>query len=340
MTDSVPVYPWLQADYQRLWHSYQHNRLHHALLFGSAQGLGVEQLVQHLAQAMLCTAPGDQGACQQCKGCQLYRAQTHPDLYWLEPEKTGAPIRIDAIRQIIAPINECAHQGGAKVIVLQQAGRLNLNAANALLKVLEEPAPNTYFFLLDEQITQLLPTLRSRCRQQVIKRPDEAQICAWLQTQFQAEVSLLRRAVARTGGLPLRALVAISEQGLAWQQHWQQGLIQLLQGQCSAVELAAQWQSIAPLETLAWLLQAVHACLIFKQAGQCDALQALELDVLQQKTALFDMEKLFMLYDQLLTYTQQLMRLAPLNTTLLLESILMQWQQLLDGVTVDGESGP
>ena len=95
----------------------------------------------------------------------------HPDIHFLAPEKKSRIISVEAIRErLIAPLSSTSFSGGWKVGVIQSADRLRTESANAFLKMLEEPPPKTFFFLLSDKPEQLLPTIISRC--QKVMLPD------------------------------------------------------------------------------------------------------------------------------------------------------------------------
>lgn len=119
-----------------------------------------------LAAALLCARADNYGkACGQCHSCRLFETGLHPDLLRLEPdqESKSREIRIDDVREIMA--REGLGSGsGNKVLMISPADQLNLSAANAMLKTLEEPTPSTIILLLAERIDHLPSTLLSRCQ--------------------------------------------------------------------------------------------------------------------------------------------------------------------------------
>lgn len=98
------------------------------------------------------------------------QAGTHPDYYTLAPEKGKNMLGIDAVREVTEKLNEHARLGGAKVVWVTDAALLTDAAANALLKTLEEPPAETWFFLATREPERLLATLRSRCRLHYLRR--------------------------------------------------------------------------------------------------------------------------------------------------------------------------
>jgi len=128
-------------------------------LFAGPAGVGKKKIALGLAQALLCET--SRTACGRCGSCVRVAAKAHESLKVIEPE--GPQIKIDESREVIEFLNL---QGLTKrrVVVIDQAQTLNLQAANSLLKTLEEPPAETYFFLIAPSVAGVLPTIRSRSR--------------------------------------------------------------------------------------------------------------------------------------------------------------------------------
>lgn len=142
-------------------------RLHHAYLLSGPAHVGKTTLATQLAQAVNCT--GSDPPCGACGPCVRIGAGAHADVATIEvdPEATeGARtvISIDAVKDIIASAHLRPYEGRTRVYIVQSADRLSQDAANALLKVLEEPPPDVLLLLLTDNPDGVLPTIRSRCQ--------------------------------------------------------------------------------------------------------------------------------------------------------------------------------
>ncbi|WP_137226925.1 DNA polymerase III subunit delta' [Shewanella sp. MEBiC00475] len=173
--------PWLADPHQRFVDQYYRGKSSHAHLFNIDKALGGDKLAKVAAQAVLCQHLTPVGACGQCKSCLLLTAGNHPDLYVVEPD--GNQIKVDQIRQLCKALTQTAQQGGARVAIIINAERLNLAAANALLKTLEEPGDDVVLILQTNTSAQLLATITSRCQTLKFVKPTKLAIHDWLSEQ-------------------------------------------------------------------------------------------------------------------------------------------------------------
>ncbi len=155
-------------------------RLHHAYLFAGPDGVGKGLSAVGMAEALLCTAPRDDAdACGECAACRRVATRQHPDLHILERgEKAGGgterSIKIDQVRALQRALSFKSFEGARRVIILYDPEAMNPPTANALLKTLEEPGPDTHFVLVSGAAHRLLPTILSRCqRVQFVPLPRE-----------------------------------------------------------------------------------------------------------------------------------------------------------------------
>lgn len=215
-------FPWVKPALERLPAAV--SAMPHAILLGGQTGLGKRTTALFLAQALLCEAErAGQGACGTCPSCHLYDAGNHPDLRIIEvgqedaqatdssEEESATPakkpsrqIPVDAIRALADFVATTAHRGRAKVIVIAPAEAMHPSAANALLKMLEEPPGSaTYFVLVSHRPDRVLPTIRSRCFHVPFAVPAPDAALDWLKGRGIGDPRL---ALAQGGYTPLAAL--------------------------------------------------------------------------------------------------------------------------------------
>ncbi|WP_151218928.1 DNA polymerase III subunit delta' [Citrobacter meridianamericanus] len=202
-------YPWLRPDFEKLVASYQVGRGHHALLIQALPGMGDDALIYALSRYLMCQQPEGHKSCGQCRGCQLMQAGTHPDYYSLLPEKGKSALGVDAVREVSEKLYEHSRLGGAKVVWIPDAAQLTDAAANALLKTLEEPPAQTWFFLASTEPARLLATLRSRCRLHHLAPPPESYAASWLAREVTASSEALLSALRLSAGSPGAALTLL-----------------------------------------------------------------------------------------------------------------------------------
>ena len=148
----------------QLRHAIQSSRIAGAYLFVGPAGVGKEKVAVHFAKSINCLKL-DENPCGACISCRKTDAGNHPDLQIVGP--SGAWIRIDQIRELQKRIVFRPLEGVRKIAILREAECMNLEAANCLLKTLEEPPAESVLILLTANLDALLPTIRSRC--QIIK---------------------------------------------------------------------------------------------------------------------------------------------------------------------------
>ena len=226
------TYPWISPLLARLPAAAK--ALPRALLLTGRRGLGKRSTALFLAQSLLCeTQRGDLVPCGTCPSCLLYRAGNHPDLRILEvgsedetpgagtadeesppAKKPSQHIPVQKVRALLDFVALTPHRGGAKVICIVPVEAMLPAAANALLKILEEPPGNTYFLLVSHQPERLLATIRSRCFHMAFSLPNRRPALDWLQEQGIANAEL---ALAQGGYAPLAAIDRAGDENF-WMQ--------------------------------------------------------------------------------------------------------------------------
>ncbi len=175
-----PPLPWQSGQWGRLNRQIVEGTLPHALLLSGVRFTGRERFALALARRILCERPDGGLNCGSCHACEMTAAGSHSDFRWLGPEGKSNTIKIDSVREVLAFAAKTASHGRGKVIVFSPAEAMNTNAANALLKCLEEPPPETWLILLAAQPHRIPATVRSRCQQLRLPRPGRDESLAWL----------------------------------------------------------------------------------------------------------------------------------------------------------------
>jgi DNA polymerase III subunit delta' len=137
-------------------------RLPHAFLFKGPEGVGKQLFARGLAAAMNCRAEGRIGACGACVSCRKFRSGNHPDFMVISPEK-GA-IKIEQVRQMCQALSYPPYESDTRVVLLEDVHTMRAEAANSLLKTLEEPPADNLLILTADSSREILPTIASRCQ--------------------------------------------------------------------------------------------------------------------------------------------------------------------------------
>ncbi len=325
MSATLP-YPWQQETWQSLLTRFQQGQLPHGLLFNGSAGVGKRHLAQCLAEFVLCLSPQSDAACGQCKSCELIKAGTHPDLQSVSPEETGKAVKIDQVRKLNAFLGQTSQQGGYKIAILAPAEAMNINAANALLKNLEEPSANTLIILISDSPNRLMATIRSRCQAVAFSVPVLAEASRWLSPlcgDHEPE-SLLNMC----GGAPLAARDLLDEGRLEARLAFAKDLHEIANGQMFSLQAASRWMDAEPL----LLIEALLSWLQFasRQEAQPQSMQMMEEELALMAVLHSVAVKIrFRLYDKLLQSKAQLLSGANPNQQLLLEEIAMDWQAMM-----------
>jgi DNA polymerase-3 subunit delta' len=332
------LYPWQTESWQSL--QGLRGRLPHALLIKGAQGIGKLDLALNFARSLLCETPQHDGmACGSCNSCHWFEQGSHPDFRLIQPEalnlaedgeekaggkKPSREISVDQIRDLSGFANLSAHCGGYRVVVVHPAEAMNNNAANSLLKTLEEPTDRLLFLLVTHKPQQLLPTILSRCLGFAVHTPSREAGVAWLKQQG---VKDPEHALAQTGFAPLQAL-DWAESGEGAEERAM--LLEAIRhpSRLDPLALAESLQRGIPVHIIHCLQQWSHDLASARLAGkvryfpeQSTLLAKLAQDVSPQALLRFQKELL----------DARRAAFHPLNPRLFLESLLMSYRQLFPG---------
>jgi DNA polymerase-3 subunit delta' len=326
------IYPWIRPILDRLPRAA--GALPRALLLAGRPGLGKRATAVFLAQALLCeTEREGLEACGTCASCRLYQVGNHPDLRMVEAgqeedspasgatdeeagpsKKASRQISVEKIRTLVDFVTITSHRGGAKVILIAPAEAMHPSAANAVLKILEEPPGATYFLLVSHQPERLLPTIRSRCFHLDFALPDPGVALDWLKGQGIARGEL---ALAQGGYAPLAAIDRAGDQTF-WSQR-KALLDTLAASEFDPLRAADSAEDIDGVLVSTLLSQWVYDIVILKSGGKV----RYHLDYaasLQKIAGAVSVDELMNWYDAVIQYGRVAQH--PLNKRLAMESLL------------------
>jgi DNA polymerase III subunit delta' len=248
-------YPWQQSQWQQLQSAYAQERLSHALLLSGIEGIGLEQFAYSLAARLLCRDVQDDSlACGMCKPCVLFQAGNHPDFVNIEPEEKGKQIKVDTIRSLVDFVQLKSHYAEYKIAIISPAEAMNRNAANSLLKTLEEPPAKSLLILLSVQPSLLPITIRSRCQQLQFTPVQDGEGLSWLQSRLGEDADKGSDLLTMAQGGPLRALSMLDSGGLQQQMDLIEDLASLRLRNNDPVKIAKKWLELDAREVIKHLL--------------------------------------------------------------------------------------
>jgi DNA polymerase-3 subunit delta' len=247
--------PWQREVFDSAVQAHAQGRLGHALLLVGPAHMGKREVAEALAKRLLCRSPRADGlACGTCRSCELFPAQSvglvttqaHPDLQriGLEPNEKGDKLRteisVEQIRRLGQWFSLTPQMGGAQVAVIEPADAMNISSGNALLKTLEEPAPNRFLLLVSSIPGRLPATVRSRCQRLEFRLPSSEDAKAWLATRgfSQADIDA---ALTAARGNPGLAAHWLGSGGLQLRREVEQQLNAVGAGRSGPIEIAQQW---------------------------------------------------------------------------------------------------
>jgi DNA polymerase-3 subunit delta' len=309
----------------------QARTLPHALLLAGSASSGKSRFAECLAAALLCQHPQPEGfACGRCTGCRMLAAGTHADFLAVAPEEEGRAIKIDQIRAHNQFMNLTPQYGGYRVSRIGPAERMTIEAANSLLKTLEEPAARSVLILITTRPASLPATVRSRCQRIDFRPPPRDQALAWLRAQLPAgpDHGLL---LDLAEGVPFAALQLAEGEAMSKRAGLFQDLAALAAGEADPVTVAEGWASQGASEALHWLCAWLMDMIRLKaSASQCHVRNR---DLAGQLGRWAQQAPLPALYGHLDRAAQGRQLLTgPSNVTprLLLEDTLIAWTELMD----------
>ncbi|MGB1296885.1 MAG: hypothetical protein ACPG8A_01360 [Psychrobium sp.] len=292
------LYPWLVKAYMGLANDYSQQRLHHALLLSSAKALGKSQLVCRLAELIHCQEPAVNKACGQCQNCQLHLSQTHADFYRVEPLEGKSQISIEQVRALSKKIMDTGLVNQRRVVFINGAEQMTESAANALLKILEEPPKHVYFILTTSHISRLPATILSRCYKLALQQPPLDKLMAWLARKTERSISQTQFSLL--GHSPISAIEALEDNRIELVEQlccasntlyiaWQRG--HLDHAYACVIELTEQITAIAnhktnpiALHELCSMLQQINHWILKGQMVESTPIEGFAIELFQKES--------------------------------------------------------
>ena len=211
----------------------------HAWLFTGPPGSGRSNLARAFAASLVCSNNG----CGECIDCQTATLGTHPDVEIFATESVS--IKVDDIRELVSRSSWGASVASWRVIVIEDCDRMTESSANALLKALEEPSPQSVWLLCAPTPEDVLPTIRSRCRIVNLITPSNKDVSSFLQSELhtKSDKAMIAASIAQ-GHIGLAKRYVVDEEILKLRKKVV-NLFLSIKNESSAIEVAGQIQDIA-----------------------------------------------------------------------------------------------
>ncbi|MBV1789904.1 DNA polymerase III subunit delta' [Marinobacterium sp. D7] len=330
MSVDEQIYPWLSEQWSHLIQQHANGRLPHALLLSGPAGVGKAAFGAALAHLLLCHQPQGGKPCGHCRSCELLSSGHHPDRLFLRPEEPGKPIRVDQVRELTNILHSTAQQGGYRIMIMEPAEAMNVAAANALLKTLEEPGQDTLLILVCHQLGQLMPTIRSRCQRIEFSLPSVEQSKGWLAGQLAMSEDEAEKLLAIAQGAPLGAVALKQGDLLELRRNFMSGLADLLRDRTDSISLAQKLHKEELIHLLDWWLSLLADLVRLQSGAQNPDLNNVDMTKMLSAVAnRADRVRIFTLVDRVQDERKSLMLRHNPNRQLLLEKLLFDWRALI-----------
>ena len=207
-------------------------KLPHALLFAGPRGVGKRTMAVELVKNLFC----EKGtACGTCRGCRNVDSGLHPDFTYVSGE---ASIKIDELRAIMKEVYESPFEAPVRVVLIDNAELMTHEAANALLKTLEEPPPSNLFVLVSSREQEIPLTVRSRCMRLGFGPLSTGDLCAYFERMLRLDGQRARVLAAISSGSIASGLFWMEEEHYRMRQRIAELLISGKQASANAALLA------------------------------------------------------------------------------------------------------
>ncbi len=325
MAAELTPWPWQIEPWRRLHAQRQRGQMPHAILLIGQPGLGLNHFASVLAQSLLCDQPRDDGQpCGDCGPCRQFAGDVHPDFQRLTLLEDKKHILVDQIREINEFIGLTSGGSGRKAVVISPADRMNVNAANSLLKTLEEPPGDITIILVARQLHLLPATIKSRCQMLKFSPPSREEASAWLSQRGHADPEAL---LQLGQGAPCLAERMDAPSLFQAYDAVASDIIDLLQGRKTFPQLRGDWRGRDIHRLMDWSLSLLRDCI---RAASYPADGRFEnpgrIADLREIANRLHLSRLFTVHDHLVALMNRLEH--PLNQELLLDDLLLSWQSL------------
>ena len=321
---TTSYYPWQRIQWQHFQTERRTDHLPHAILLSGVDGIGKGDFANLLADSLLCEQITGKGfACGRCTSCKLKKSGAHPDYKQVDLPDGKQQIPVSAIRELTDFLVLSRSYGSYRVVVINAADKMNINAANSLLKSLEEPPPKTVIILVVDQLSRLPVTVRSRCQIMTMNKPDYEVALQWL-VQQDLECSA-EKILSLADSKPLLAKrMGLDKNLLDERKQFAKDIMAVLQHRSGVTTVAKNWEKKDLNNLLNWQMKWVHAVVKSRLVENDEKVTNKFLSLIQANLKHPDV--LWKLYSDLLE--MKALTEYPLNRLVFTESMLLLWHDV------------
>jgi DNA polymerase-3 subunit delta' len=325
--DSNNIYPWHEKSWNNFFRARETNHLPHAILLAGENGIGKQALADRMSKSLLCMQPIDQQACNHCQSCRTYDSGANPDYIKIELLEDKQQIGVDQIRRLSEFLNYSRSFNTYRVVLLDPVERMNQNAANSLLKSLEEPSRNTVIILIASQLSKILPTIKSRCQLFSLPTPNYEESLCWLKKHYpDIENSELHLQMAF--GKPLKS-IEIKAKDIENREALADDILGVITSKQAVTDIAKKWEKSDHNTLLNWQIFWLQEYLKESACGHAYPNKNTNLfsdkysQTLQSIAEQISIEQKWHLYQQLIAQKQLIH--TSVNALMFLENMIMLW---------------
>ncbi len=320
-------YPWHDNSWKYFAQARESNHLPHAIILSGEKGIGKLALANKMAKSLLCMRANMQSgryeACGACQSCKTYESGANPDYTSISLLEGKQQIGVDQIRELSEFLNYSRSFNTYRVVLLNPVERMNKNAANSLLKSLEEPASNTVIILIASQLSNILPTIKSRCQLLSLPTPTKNQSLAWLKI-YSPDLVNPEQLLQMAFGKPLLA-IDINFEDIESSERLATDLLAVISDRKLVVETAKNWEKYDLNTLLDWQIFWIQEMIKQAECRQTDSNENTEKYTQTQfkLSELISNEQKWILYQQLINQKHYIH--TSVNTLMFVENMIMLW---------------
>ena len=321
MTEELPF--WLHKHVA----SFDKEKMHHAFLISGRQGIGKSRLISHLSLITLCSNTNSV-ICGECNSCKFSNLENHPDFHELQVLENKKLVGISQIHELRHKLYESSFLGKNKVASLTNIEKISMDGLNALLKILEEPPENTFFFLSTSFLNQIPATIQSRCIDIDIITPKTDETLDWLSSYERSDAI---KALQLNDNLPFSAKEFLEKGMLEIRTNFVQDISGIIKEGKDLISVSDKWikdESSLNIK-LEWMSLILSDAVKFNADNSINQLNEDTDNITRYLSSQCNMEKIHMLLSKTNSLWNLFCRESNLRKDYQLNSLFVDWEKEL-----------